>query len=653
MCGILGIINLDRDGKHQTLHIHKMANKIRHRGPDDEGYLLYTRGEHKLLFGDDTPVDKDYGDLLDPDNHIINNYDFRSNIAFGHRRLSIIDLSLAGHQPMSYMDRYWIVYNGEVYNYIEIRKELEESGYKFISKSDTEMILAAYDLWGCECLKKFNGMWAFAIYDEKENKLFMSRDRFGKKPLYYYKDDKIFIFASEIKAILEHPDVQTEPNLAYCLEYLKEGPKEYIKETAFKNIFRLMHACYFEISIEDILEGEISEKYYWTCETNIKNEKFEKYKAKEYAKRYYELLSDSVRIRLRADVNVGGALSGGLDSSTIVYMINQHLKREGQEEKLETFSSVYKSSPDVKDCDESSYIDELSVYLNVHSNQIEPRTSEIIGEHRKMIYAMENPAVGPNMGGWYTFKLVGASDVTINLDGQGADEQLGGYYSYLWRHFANLPIKEVAKEYRAFSILPNVSRLKLFGSIVFNVLKRVFPKQLIDKVIGEIGAKYGLSIIEPVNKILNKSVNTGLINLIHFGDSQSMAHSIESRLPFMDYRLVEYLASVPAVYKIHNGWTKYLARLAMDKKLPDNITWRRDKMGWPDPAEYWFRGELKEWLCGEIENSTFLKSLGVGRNIRERIESKEPIDGLIRMLNLAVWHKTFYEERKDNEMSCL
>jgi asparagine synthase (glutamine-hydrolysing) len=261
-----------------------------------------------------------------------------------------------------------------------------------------------------------------------------------------------------------------------------------------------------------------------------------------------------------------------------------------------------------------------------------------------MIYAMENPAVGPNMGGWYTFKLVGSSDVTINLDGQGADEQLGGYYSYLWRYFANIPLSEVMKEFFAFSKVSGVSKSKMFASIIFNILQRILTKKVVEKIFGGIGAKYNLALTAPVNKMLLESVMTGLINLIHFGDSQSMAFSIESRLPFMDYRLVEFLASVPAAYKIHNGWTKYLSRLAMDKKLPDNITWRKDKMGWPDPSEYWFRGELQEWLCREIEESPFLKELGVGSDIRKRIEGKEPIINLIRLLNLSVWHRKFFPD---------
>lgn len=647
MCGIVGIINLNKEETYLADDLHRMTCKIKHRGPDDEGYTLFSNEGTSLFYGDDTPL-FDHGSNPGnehPQHHIRSGDRVKAYMAFGHRRLSIIDLTFMGHQPMCYMNRYWIVYNGEIYNYIEIKKELEQQGYAFTSHSDTEVIMAAYDCWGVKCLEKFNGMWAFVIYDLNTNIIFMARDRFGEKPLYYYKNNEKLLFASEIKAILAHPEVISGPNIDYCREYVKEGPKEYIKETAFENIYRFAHASYVELSLNDLRQYGIKEKGYWACSTNLSNEKFDEKQATVYADKYCDLLSDSVKLRLRADVKIGAALSGGLDSSSIVYMINQHLSSQGKTEKLETFSSIYKSSEAIKNCDESAYIDDLSLFLNVKSKQIEPQVSEIIAEHKKMIYAMENPAVGPNMGGWYTFKLIGDSDVTINLDGQGADEQLAGYFSYLWRYFANLPLSEVTKEFMAFSRVPGVKKRKILVSIAFNILERIMPSKVLKYLTDRIGVKYNMSLLTPVNDILYESTMTGLVNLLHYGDSQSMAHSIESRLPFLDHRLVEFLASVPASYKIHNGWTKYLARLAMDKKLPDNITWRKDKMGWPDPSDYWFKGPLKEWLCKEIESSPFLKEMDLGRDIRRRIESNEPVINLVRLLNLSVWYKVYFSNK--------
>lgn len=614
-----------------------------HRGPDDEGYLLINGDGCKLFYGDNTACNgKSDFHRICGEKHINTARTIHSRIAFAHRRLSILDLTLSGHQPMSYLGRYWIIYNGEVFNYIELRNELTSEGYPFHSNTDTEVVLAAYDKWGNGCLHRFNGMWAFAIYDSSEDVLFMSRDRFGIKPLYYYSDGNTLIFASEIKAILACDNVKTAPNISYCKAYIAEGPKEHIKETAFEGVFRFAQAGFIETPINELARSGVNEQRFWNCIPNLSSEKFDPRKATEYAKQYYQLLCDSVRIRLRADVKIGAALSGGLDSSTITYIINQHLKDAGQTEKQETFSSVYKSEG-VQYCDESKYIDELAEFLNVNSNQIEPQLKDIICEHKKMIRAMENPAVGPNMGGWYTFKCVQQKGVTINLDGQGADEQLVGYFQYLWRYFMHLPLRQIYGEFKACSKIPGVKKRKLLISIAINILMRIFTKRLVLKILQMSSIRNARSWLSPVNQALYDDTTGGMLtNLLHFGDSQSMAHSVESRVPFMDYRLVEFLASVPATYKIHDGWTKYIARLAMNGKLPDKIIYRKDKMGWPDPSDFWFRGELKEWLCQEVESSVLLKQLGVGHNIRKRIQSKEDITNLIRLLNLAVWHKTFF-----------
>ena len=644
MCGIAGIINLTENDAYQAQNIHRMTNKIRHRGPDDEGFLLIDKTGCQLFLGDDTPSHDAQAQLADnyPTEHIKNAYQLHSNIAFGHRRLSIIDLTFAGHQPMSYLDRYWIVYNGEIYNYVELKTQLQASGYSFHSTTDTEVILAAYDKWNSDCLNMFNGMWALVIYDSQENTLFISRDRFGIKPLYYYHDKKNFIFASEIKALLAHSEVKTAPNLAYCKEYITAGPRDYIRETAFENIFRFEQAGFMETTIDELRSGGVNEQKFWDYQPNLHEETYNEQKARQYARQYYDLLAESVRIRLRADVKIGAALSGGLDSSTISYIINQHLAKEGKTEKQETFSSVYKT-PGTQHCDESGYIDELARFLNVNSNQIEPLPEDIAHEHEKMIYAMENPPGGSNMGGWFTFKRVAQSDVIINLDGQGADEQLAGYFKYLWRYFAHLPLSEIPRQYKEFSQVPGVEKTKMLLGIMINLLHKILGKKLLKKILAAAGAQRTLSLLTPVNQALHDDTTSyQLVNLLHLGDGQSMAHSIESRVPFMDYRLVEFLASVPMVYKIHNGWTKYLARLALDKKLPHQITWRKDKMGWPDPADYWFRGPLKEWLCRRVESSAFLKQLNLGNNVRARLDGKEDIIHFTRLLNLSTWHKIFF-----------
>ena len=590
MCGISGIISKKRIEKDI---IEPMTDTIIHRGPDGFGYY--------------------YGEKF----------------VFGHRRLSIVDLSDAGHQPMQYLNRYVITFNGEVYNHLELRIELEKNGYVFQSHTDTEVIMASYDFWGADCLSKFNGMWAFVIYDRLKDKYFMSRDRFGKKPFYYYKDQEKFIFGSEIKVILAHPDVESKPNLKFLDSYVQNGAKEYIKETAFENIFRFDFSSYFEGSLEDIFENFEQNKF-WEIKPNLSHEKFDEEKAKEYAKQYYELLEDAVRIRLRADVKVGSALSGGLDSSSIVYLVNKLLKEQGKEELQETFSSVYKSDG-TQDCDESYFIDIMALKLGVHSNQIEPKEDEIPSQIEKMIWHLENPPDNSLMSSWHTFKLVASTDVKVTLDGQGADEQLGGYLPYLLNYISSLSIFDMFSQAKKCLQIPNSSKY-VFVGLCLGLYRVLFGEKFLKFTIKNI---FKRDFETNLNKKLGIDTMGSLITLIHYADHTSMAFSIESRMPFMDYRLVEFLASVPACYKMRDGWTKYLARLAFDGKLPDEINWRKDKMGWPIPEKKWFYGNLNRWFIANIESCKLSKKLSFKEKENKKFSNN------IKRMNLSIWEKSF------------
>ena len=590
MCGITGIISKKRIEKDI---IEPMTDTIIHRGPDGFGYY--------------------YGEKF----------------VFGHRRLSIVDLSDAGHQPMQYLNRYVITFNGEVYNHLELRKELEKNGYVFQSHTDTEVIMASYDFWSVDCLSKFNGMWAFVIHDRLKDKYFMSRDRFGKKPFYYYKDQEKFIFGSEIKVILAHPDVESKPNLKFLDSYVQNGAKEYIKETAFENIFRFDFSSYFEGSLEDIFENFEQNKF-WEIKPNLSHEKFDEEKAKEYAKQYYELLEDAVRIRLRADVKVGSALSGGLDSSSIVYLVNKLLKEQDKEELQETFSSVYKSDG-TQECDESYFIDIMAKKLGVHSNQIEPKEDEIPSQIEKMIWHLENPPDNSLMSSWHTFKLVASTDVKVTLDGQGADEQLGGYLPYLLNYISSLSIVDMFSQAKKCLQIPNSSKY-VFVGLCLGIYRVLFGEKFLKFTIKNI---FKRDFETNLNKKLGIDTMSSLITLIHYADHASMAFSIESRMPFMDYRLVEFLASVPACYKMRDGWTKYLARLAFDGKLPDEINWRKDKMGWPIPEKKWFYGNLNRWFIENIESCKLSKKLSFKEKENKRFSNN------IKRMNLSIWEKSF------------
>lgn len=595
MCGIAGVISIS---KNIDLSVVKnMTDTIAHRGPDGEGQYKF------------------------------------ENFAFGHRRLAIVDLSEAGHQPMHYKDRYTITYNGEVYNHPELREELEQQGYTFYSHTDTEVIMAAYDFWGKECLNKFNGMWAFVLYDKQTNKFFIARDRFGIKPLYYFQNDDKFIFASEIKAILAHPEVKPEANLKYLEDYLENGPKEYIKETAFNNIYRFPFAHYIESSPAELI-SKLKPIRFWSLKPNLKKEKFSKEKAKKLAEQYYSLLSDAVKIRLRADVKVGSALSGGLDSSSIVYLVNKHLKEAGKEELQETFSSVYLDK-DVAYCDESYFIDRVIVQIKVNSNTITAKQEDVVDFHKQVISAYESPPESTCISGIIVFKKVASTPVKVTLDGQGADEQLGGYFTYLPTYLLSLNLFDFYREFMKILRLPFSSKA-LFLSFLMVHYQMLFGKKVFKKTFMALKKR---NIHTNVNELLASDFEKSLVNLLHYSDSASMCYSIESRAPFMDYRLVEFLAQIPACYKIHGGWTKYIARLAFDKKLPDEVCWRKDKVGWATPEEYWFSNtNLKNWINDEIENSNILRKMNYTND-------KTPLYKKIRFLNISKFEEIFMSSK--------
>lgn len=523
-----------------------------------------------------------------------------------------------------YLERYVVVADARLYNYIELISELEEAGYALKTTSENEIIALAYDHWGVECLNKFNGPLALFLFDTHKKEYFLARDRFGKKPFYFYRSSETFVFGSEVKAIYASGLVPILQNTEYLENYIKEGPKEYLNETAFKNIQRFPVASYFKGTLDQLL-SEMSIQKYWTLSINKSKEVFQMDKAKIYAEQYYQLLKEAVQIRMRTDCEIGAALSGGLDSSSIVYLMQKEIESNGCGQKLETFSTVYKT-PGTENCDESTHINMMIKALGVNSNQIEPAVSDIPEEHKKVINALENPPESTCMSGWHTFKLVKEKNIKVTLDGQGADEQLAGYLSYIPSYLLSLSYKDFFKELPKFLRIPGSKKQVLYAFLLthYSIL---FGKGLTNKTI-QILLKREMPM--HLGEELQKSMGTGLVTLLHYADHTTAAHSVESRMPFMDYRLVEFLASIPATYKMHKGWTKYIARLAFDGKLPNEICWRQDKMGWPIPEEYWFNGELKEWF-------------------NQSTKTHEDINGIknkIRILNINTLFRVFFREKE-------
>ena len=629
MCGIFGLFSNKKIDSNCAINMSKI---LAHRGPDDEGFVFFNDDESIVqLKGFDTPME--VSSELNLKQHITDFKNLSSTTNFlGHRRLSILDLSSSGHQPMRYLEKYWIVFNGEIYNYIEIREELKNFGYQFNSNSDTEVILAAYDKWGCDCLNKFNGMWSFIIYDTRNKSIFISRDRFGVKPFYFHHSEGLFLFGSEPKALLESGLITTSPNLTYIKKYLISGPNESSRQTAFQDINRVEASHYIFCSLSDLLLGKFEQIKYWKLNPNCSNERFNSDVAKQLAKKYFDLLEDAVRLRLRADVKVGSALSGGLDSSSIVYLVNKIQKETNETSKQETFSCVY-NKEDEKFCDETIFIDKIANILNVKSNKIEPKSKNVPIEHSHVTWAMDTPCANSSMSGWHTYKLIKEAKIKVTLEGQGADEQLAGYLGYIYIYMGNLNFLDLIKEAYSFLKMPNTFKHVCAG-IIINLLIKIGFYSLANKIFIKI-TNSDVPLDTCLNKrLVNDSMN-GLVNLLHYGDRVSMAHSVESRMPFLDYRLAEFFASIPANYKMHNGWTKYIARLAFDGLLPDEICWRRDKMGWPVPEKLWLSGPLREWFWKTIENSKLVKLF-----VKGKIQSNK-IPNSFYYINLASWEKMF------------
>lgn len=634
MCGVVGIFEFFGSATAQLPDAIKMARLLSHRGPDDEGFVVFDRQlTPQVFWGQATPesVREAYPEARDSDG-----VNLESQVALGHRRLSILDISPAGHQPMRTPDgRYWIVFNGEVYNYVELRAELLALGYAFRTESDTEVILAAYVAWGTECARRFNGDWALLIYDAVDHKLFVSRDRFGIKPLYYYQDESGIIFASEVKALLAHSRVQSGPDEDVLRNYLIMGATEWREETPFKNIrrFPFAHSVVIDLS----KGGGWRAQQYFELRANSSRERFDPEKAKQYADEYYSLLTDAVRIRLRSDVPIGCALSGGLDSSSIAYIADRLLKNAGQSKPLSTFSMVH-LTPETKHCDESFYVDILQKQLGFDSYRKEPKVGDIptlLGDvHRHW----ESPPEGTGMAGMVTVGIARDVGLTVTLDGQGADEVQAGYEQYIVSYLANLPWSDLWSELAAINSTyqGSMSHRVLLMTAAIGV--KIFGRGSVNLVLRLMGRNFSLRH-NSLNEELRASVTESLVNLIHYADARSMYYSIESRMPFMDHRLIEFSLSVPSCYKIHRGYTKYFARLAFDGKLPEQITWRKDKMGWPVPIAQWFDGPLGAWASQTIADSrlaTRLQSDSGGQPKSKGLTHR------IRLLNVAVWEKTFW-----------
>lgn len=563
MCGIAGIVSKNHQLASEE-RIQSAAQCLRHRGPEGEGVW-------------------------------INN---DQTVAFGHLRLSIIDLSANAAQPLHYLDRYTIIHNGEIYNYIEIKKELEKSGYQFVTQSDTEVIVAAYDNWGENCLQHFDGMFAFAIWDEKEKKLFAARDRFGEKPFFFFYDEEQLLFASEIKSLWTL-GVKKEMNKALLYNFLSIGytsnPAD-PHETFFQNIHKLPAACFLTYSLET---NKLEVKNYWQIYIDVKP-----ISEKEAIERFQYLFSVSVGKRLRSDVSIGTSLSGGLDSSSIVACCH---KESSNHYTHKCFTASFKDF----EKDELKYAKMVAKQFGLKHFIVEINENDIPGLMHKVMSHQEEPFSSASVLAQYkVFETAKQNGITVLLDGQGADETLAGYHKYYKWYWQELYRNKKLNKLKEFEAARKLGVNESFGLV--NKLAALYP-EFAAGILQTRKAKqafrhpdlnqdfsfankqnlyYSTPVTFDLNGVLyfNTFIN-GLEELLRLADRNSMAHAVEIRLPFLNHELVEFLFTLPPECKINTGWTKWLLRKSADEFLPKEIVWRKDKTGFEPPQKKWMENK--------------------------------------------------------------
>lgn len=601
MCGISGIINKNDNAIEPTL-IEKMTDSIIHRGPDGKGYY--------------------YGD----------------NFAFGHRRLAIIDLTDNGKQPMVYQGRYWIVHNGEVYNYIEIRKELKKLGYPFKTNTDTEVILAAYAHWGPKCLSYFNGMWAFAIYDIIEQNIFFARDRFGIKPLYYIDTPSQFAFGSEIKQLLPLQS-SVRANRKIVIEALLTWIDGHTDDTYFEGIktFPQSHFGYY-----DLRAHNLKIKRYYALKFRDSPETLS---LEEAVFQFQELFEDSISIRLRSDVTVGTCLSGGLDSSSTSGIAS----RIYQSKTSDRFVGIHAKSVD-EEKDESEFAKKVANKLGIDLYIVEPGTRDFLLNIEELVYTQEEPFVSPSMFmGWHVFQKAKSVGCKVMLNGQGGDEVLLGYERYFAAFLHSLPLLRFFREawFQAKHSGLNTLEVLLFRLYFTNPFLRTLRLKRRSFIRKELKNNHDFKTIvessEAFKNIKELQVheisNLQLPHLLRYEDRNSMRHSIETRLPFLDYRLVEFCVSISSDKKIREGWTKFILRKAMENTLPKSIIWRKEKLGFEAPERTWI-GEARKMMIEKIINSSMLKEILDLKQLSRNVD-KIAFGEIWKYFILAAWESNF------------
>lgn len=588
MCGICGWLNTDCRLNIET--VKWMNNIVRHRGPDDEGYALVSEQSITIFRGQDS---QDVSLPLISDDVPANVF-----LAFGHRRLSILDLSAKGHQPMRSADgRLTVTFNGEIYNYVELRQELSAKGYSFQSGSDTEVLLAAYQEWGEECVTHFNGMWGFAIWDAKKQKLFCSRDRLGAKPFYYYMDEENFIFSSEIKQLCQNPIVPRAMNDKIIMAQIMWGISDFSDECWLKDVKVLQGGfnLVFDLECSDKCQIQSWKVYkYWDIDTSCE-------KDKTSIDRAMDLHKDAVKIRTRSDVPIGIMLSGGLDSSTLVADISEYYKETGRTaSEINTFTSCYEN---FREGDESEFAHAVNEHCGTTENFIYPDEQDTLTAWEKMIWHMEGAAGLDALGAFLLLREIGKTGLKVLINGQGSDETMFGYERYYAWYLKDVwDRRGVAGFIREWNRAAKNSRLSRNGLLAYMVyflyypgrkirnyfrMKKFVSPRLLKMFDDDEEIRCHIAFKNMAELQYNELRGTQLTHILRGDDRMYMAYSIESRVPFIDYRYIEEAVKIPERLKIIDGYTKYPLRKYVEGRLPDSVVWRKNKMGWPSPRKRW------------------------------------------------------------------
>ena len=590
--------------------LKQMTDAIAHRGPDGEGYWL---NENKT-------------------------------VGFGHRRLAILDLSEAGMQPMHHpfptgetrsgdssvrgpreKPRYSITYNGEIYNYLELKEELKLKGYTFFSSTDTEVILAAYDHWKEECLHQFDGMFAFAIWDDQEQTLFTARDRFGEKPFYYFFDGEQFVFGSEMKALWA-AGVEKQVDHSMLLNYIGLGwvknPAD-LSQTFYKNINSLPQSHYLKL---DMRNGKNEIVQYWDLDKETQSTLSEA----EAVEQFQQLFNTSITRRLRSDVATGTSLSGGLDSSSIVATISE-LTTQNLQPK--TFTASFPGF----EKDEAAYAKQVADQFQLQQHLVTPTAETLLNDIERLMHQQEEPFQSSSIYAQYkVYELAKQHGIKVILDGQGADETLAGYHKYIHWFLQEIAkggkLKAEAEAFDRNNIAVNWSwKNKLaarFPDFAAVQLENKANKEILNnKFIVNNYRKTHFnkkSIFKPTVSKLNdllyyNTMRNGLEELLRYADRNSMAHGVEVRLPFLSHELVQFIFSLPSQYKLQKGFTKYILREAMKDRLPTSIVYRTDKIGYEPPQQQWMQSAGFAEL---IQNS---RNKLVQENILKKDILKQPV----------------------------